>query len=147
MEFLINTSEQHELFGDFLPPAYGAEAARRWGRTPEWARSAERVLGYALTEWQEIRGEQEDVERRLVRLLTDGEPADGAAAMGVAEEHRRHVDRWFGPCPPEQHVRIAEFILADPSFHARYEGLARGAARYLRDAAVANAARRAGEWA
>lgn len=142
MEFLVNTGEQQELFGDFLPGRYGAEAARRWGHTPEWTEAAKRVLGYGLIEWQEIRAEQEDVETRLVRLLTDGEPADGARAMAVAEEHRRGIGRWFYPCPPAQHVRIAEFVLSDPSFRARYEGLARGAAQYLHDAAVANAAMR-----
>jgi len=145
MEFLLNTAEQHELFGDFLPPAYGAEARRRWGRTPEWAEAAERVSGYALTEWQEIRAEQEEVEARLVRLLTDGHPAGGSAAMDAAEAHRRHVDRWFHPCTPARHVQIAEFICADPSFHARYEGLARGTTGFLRDAAVANASRDARE--
>lgn len=145
MEFLINTSEQHELFGDFLPVSYGAEAQRRWGHTPEWAEASERMSGYALTEWQEIRAEQEEVEGRLVRLLTGGCPAGGVAAMDAAEAHRQHVDRWFHTCPPAGHVRLAEFICADPSFHARYEGLARGAAAYLRDAAVANASRDAGE--
>ena len=141
MEFLVNTSEQHDLFGDFLPPADGAEAERRWGRTPEWAAAEERTSGYALTEWQEIRAEQEEIEGRLVRLLTDGSPADGDAAMDAAEAHRRHVDRWFYPCRPAQHVRVAEFINADPSFATRYDGLARGTARYLLDAARANAAR------
>lgn len=145
MEFLVNTAEQHDLFGDFLPSAYGAEARRRWGRTPEWAVASERISGYALTEWQEIRTEQEEIEGRLVRLLTDGRPADGIAAMDAAEAHRRHIDRWFYPCPAARHVRVAEFLRADASFAARYDGLARGAARYLLDAAVANASRGAGE--
>lgn len=145
MEFLVNTAEQHELFGDFLPPKYGAEAERRWGRTPEWAETSGRMYAYALTEWQEIRAEQEEVERRLVRLLTDGRPADGAAAMDAAEAHRRHIDRWFFPCPAARHVRIAEFVYSDPGFRARYEGLARGTARYLLDAVIANASRDAGE--
>lgn len=145
MEFLVNTAEQHELFGDFLPPAYGAEAERRWGGTPEWAETSRRAYAYALTEWQEIRSEQEEIEGRLVRLLTDGAPADGTAAMDAAEAHRRHIDRWFWPCPAARHVRVAEFVRADASFAARYEGLARGAAQYLLDAAIANAARHAGE--
>jgi hypothetical protein len=141
MEFLINTAEQHDLFGEFLPPAYGAEAARRWAGTPEWAEAADRVLDYALTEWQEIRAEQEEIENRLILLLTDGRPADGPEAMDAAEAHRRHIDRWFHACPPERHLRIAGFVVADASFHARYEGLARGLARYVHDAVVANASR------
>lgn len=143
MEFLINVAEQHELFGEFLPPAYQAEAARRWGRTPEWAHAAQRVLDYALTEWQEIRAEQEEVERRLVLLLTDGRPAGGSAAMEAAEAHRAHIARWFHPCPPEHHVRVTEFARTDPAFRARHEGLARGLADYLHAAATANAARAA----
>lgn len=145
MEFLVNVAEQQELFGDFLPGSYGGEAWRRWGDTAEWGEAAGRVGEYALTEWQEIRAEQADLEGRLVRLLTDGCAADSRAAMDVAEEHRRHIDRWYYSCPPAQHVRVVEFVCADPSFHARYEGLARGAAAFLRDAAVANASRNAGE--
>lgn len=143
MEFLINESEQHELFGEFLPPAYQAEAARRWGHTPEWAHARERVLEYALTEWAEIRAEQEEVEGRLVLLLTDGRPADGAAAMDAAEAHRAHIARWFHPCPPGHHVRVTDLVRTDPAFRARHEGLARGLADYLHAAAVANAARAA----
>lgn len=141
MEFLINTAEQHDLFGEFLSPSYAAEAARRWSATPEWAEAAGRVLDYALTEWQEIRAEQEELEGRLILLLTDGHPAGGPEAMDAAEAHRRHIDRWFHPCPPGLHRKIAEFVLADASFHARYEGLARGAARYFHDAVAANADR------
>jgi hypothetical protein len=61
--------------------------------------------------------------------------------MDAADAHRAHIDRWFHACPPERHRRIAEFVVSDASFHARYEGLARGAARYFHDAVVANAAR------
>jgi hypothetical protein len=144
MTFLLSTSEQHELFGEFLSPNYGAEAEGRWAGTPEWAQSAERVLDYGLVEWQEIRDGQEDWERRLVHLVTGPEPATGAAAMSLAEEQREQIERWFHPCSAEQHRRIAEFVFGDASFRARHEGLARGAAAYLHQAVLANADRLAG---
>lgn len=143
MVFLISTAEQHELFGDFLPSSFWQEAARRWSGTPQWEDAAGRVIEYGLLEWQEIRAEQADWEQRLVRLLTAGEPAGGAAAMDLAEEQRRHVDRWYFTCTPEQHTRITRYLLDDASFRTRYESHAHGAARYLHDAAVANAARAA----
>jgi hypothetical protein len=141
MPFLISTVEQHDLFGDFLPASYAREAEQRWSATPEWHCATGRVADYGLIEWQEIQVEQADWERRLVYLLTERSPATGEAAMDLAEEHRRQIERWLHPCSPEHHVRIAEFIFGDASFRTRYDGLARGAARYVRDAIHANAVR------
>lgn len=141
MEFLISTAEQQELFGEFLPPSYGREAAHRWSGTPQWDEAARRVRDYGLLEWQEIAAEQEDWERRMVGLLTDGHPATGPTAMDLAEEQRRGIEHWFHTCTPEHHTRIAAFRLTDASFRARHEGIARGLARYLYDAVLANAAR------
>jgi hypothetical protein len=74
-----------------------------------------------------------------------GEPADGERAADLAEEHRRHIGRWFTPCPYDMHRRIADDFRADPRAFALVVPPSQqrpGLAAYLRDAVHANADRR-----
>lgn len=64
--------------------------------------------------------------------------------MDVAEAHRRHIDRWFYPCPHRMHRGLGDLYVGDPRFAANYERLAPGLATYVRDAIHANAARHSG---
>jgi hypothetical protein len=54
--------------------------------------------------------------------------------MDAAEEHRRHITRWFYECSSEMHVGLGEMYAADPRFKASYEAISPGLAKYLRDA-------------
>ena len=61
--------------------------------------------------------------------------------MDIAEAARLQIDRWFYPCPPAMHVKLAEMYEADPRFTANYEKMATGMAGYVAAAISANAAR------
>jgi MerR family transcriptional regulator, thiopeptide resistance regulator len=61
--------------------------------------------------------------------------------MGLAEEHRRHITRWFYDCGHDIHRGLGEMYVADPRFTATYENMAEGLASYLRDAIRANSTR------
>lgn len=117
------------------------EARTRWGHTPEYRESARRTGRYGPSEWAELQAEQEAVEAGLAEALRAGEPPEGERAMELAEEARRHIDRWFYPCPPEMHVALAAMYVADPRFRAHYEERETGLADYLAAAVRANAAR------
>jgi MerR family transcriptional regulator, thiopeptide resistance regulator len=70
-----------------------------------------------------------------------GAAPDSAAAMDVAERHRRLMSRWFYDCPPQAHRRLGEMYVTDGRFAANYEQVAPGLSAYIRDAIAANADR------
>lgn len=131
--------EETSMFKGFDHSRYEEEARDRWGNTEAYRESARRAARYTDSDWAEIRREAEANLRSFVALLETGEPADAAAARQLAEQHRRHISRWFYDCSPAFHRRLAEMYIADPRFEANYERQAPGLARYIHDAIVAQA--------
>jgi hypothetical protein len=68
-----------------------------------------------------MRAEQEDLEARLAAALRAGEPADGDAAVALAEEHRLGIDSWFYDCPHEMHRGLGQMYVDDERFAAHYD--------------------------
>jgi DNA-binding transcriptional MerR regulator len=120
---------------------FGAEVRERWGGTDAYAESARRTSTYREDDWVTIKAEGEAIEAEWASLLASGEPADAHAAMDVAEQHRRYIDRWFYPCSHEMHANLAEMYVADPRFAAHYDSRREGLAAYVRDAVLANGLR------
>ncbi|WDZ87067.1 MerR family transcriptional regulator [Micromonospora cathayae] len=139
MNIRLTPQERFEVFGDFDPDTYAEEAEQRWGGTEAYRESARRTSGYSKEDWARIRAEVEDWGRRLVALIESGAPADGPAAMELAEEHRAHISRWFYECSYEIHTGLADMYVADPRFTATYEQLRPGLTGYLNEAIHANA--------
>jgi DNA-binding transcriptional MerR regulator len=137
----LTPEERFELFGDGFSEEYEAEAEQRWGETEAWAQSRRRTSAYTKDDWVRIKTEGEDVERRFAVALRAGVAADSAQAMDLAEEHRRHIARWFYDCPPGMHAGLGRMYVEDERFTAHYERLAPGLAQYVSAAVQANAAR------
>ena len=130
-----------ETKGRFDPADYEAEARERWGHTDAYKESARRTKGYTKDDLARIKAEMEDIEARMAELMSGGVPAEGDAAMAVAEEARLHIDRWYYPCSLRMHAGLAEMYTADSRFRAHYEARAAGLAEYVATAIKANAAR------
>ena len=142
----LTQDEKRELFGDdWLGEEYEAEAEQRWGDTDAWAQSRRRTRSYDKADWQRIKDEGAEVERRFVALLTAGEPAGSVAAMDVAEQAREHLSRWFYDCPPEMHAGLGRMYVEDERFTAYYERQAAGLAEFVSTAVLANSRRQAGQ--
>lgn len=137
----LTPRERFEVFGDWLPQEYEAEAEQRWGGSDAYVQSQRRVSTYTKEDWLRIKAEGEDVEARLVAAAATGEPADGTVAMDLMEEYRQHISRWYYDCGYDIHRGLGDMYVADPRFRARYEGIAPGLAQYVRDASHANADR------
>lgn len=60
-------------------------------------------------------------------------------AKALAEEHRRHLCRWFFECTPEMHRDIAALYVSDPRYMETWDDVAPGFSQYVHDAVVANA--------
>ena len=80
-------------------------------------------------------------ETRRVRKDCGPVTEAGRAAMDLAEEHRRHIDRWFYPCSHGMHRNLAETYTADPRFEAYFEKRGKGLAMFVQDAIRTNEAR------
>ena len=138
----LTPEERLEVFGSTDPDEHAAEAESRWGGTDAYRESVRRTSGYTKADWDRIKADGQAAVDAFVAARTAGQPADSAEAMAAAELHRRQISDWFYDCSYEIHLGLAEMYVADPRFSATYEQLGEGMARYVRDAIVANAARR-----
>jgi DNA-binding transcriptional MerR regulator len=137
----LEPQELFEVFGDVDPTVHREEADRRWGDTGAWRESNRRTAAYTKDDWKRAIDELGHVQRGFADAMAAGRPADGPEAMDAAEEHRRHIERWYYPCGHRMHRGLGDVYVDDPRFTANYEELAAGLAPYVRDAIHANAAR------
>jgi DNA-binding transcriptional MerR regulator len=142
MGISLTPEERFEVFGENDPSQYDAEVEQRWGETDAYRESRRRTSSYTKDDWLRIKAEGADLERRFAEALRSGVAADSEQAMGLAEEHRQHISRWFYDCPPEMHAGLGRMYVEDERFTAHYEQIAPGLAQYVSTAVQANAARR-----
>lgn len=137
----LTPEERFEVFGDKDPEQYAEEAEQRWGGTEAYAESQRRASRYTKDDWKRLQAEVDAWSERYAVLVTAGAPPAGEAAMDLAEEHRRHISRWFYECPHEMHRCLGEMYVSDERFKAFYDSLHPGLAEHLKEAIAANAAR------
>jgi MerR family transcriptional regulator, thiopeptide resistance regulator len=137
----LTPEERFEVFGDKDPEQYADEAEQRWGGTAAYAGSQRRAARYTKDDWKRLQAESDDWSARYSALMADGEPPAGEHAMDLAEEHRRHIGRWFYTCPYEMHRCLGGMYVSDERFKAFYDSVRPGLAEHLRDAITANADR------
>ncbi|MER6629878.1 MerR family transcriptional regulator [Streptomyces sp. NPDC000987] len=137
----LTPEERFEVFGDKDPEQYAEEAEARWGGTAQYAESQRRAARYTKQDWKRLQAEVDDWSERYTALMASGEPATGEAAMDLAEEHRRHISRWFYECPYDMHRCLGDMYVADERFKAFYDAMRPGLAEHLREAITANADR------
>ena len=142
MGIKLTREEQFEVFGDnWLGEEYATEAEERWGESEAWKQSQARTAEYSKEQWLQIKAEGAAVEQGLAAAMRAGEPADGAVAMDLAEQHRQQIHRWFYDCDHQFHRNLGQMYTDDPRFAKHYDDIAPGLAQYARDAIVANAER------
>jgi DNA-binding transcriptional MerR regulator len=141
MGIRLDPQELFEVFGDVDPTAHQEEAEGRWGDSGAWRESQRRTAAYTKDDWKRVTEELRHGQQGFADAMAAGRPADGPEAMDAAEEHRRHIERWYYPCGYRMHRGLGAMYADDPRFAANYEKLAAGLAPYVRDAIHANAAR------
>ncbi len=139
----LTPEEKFEVFGDFDPDQYAEEAEQRWGDTEQYKESVRRSASYTKEDWQRIMDEGNGIHGRLAALMDSGAAADSEEATDLAEEHRGWLNRNHYTCAYEMHTCLGEMYVADERFTAFYDAVRPGLAVFLRDAILANAARRA----
>ncbi|MBL7488932.1 MerR family transcriptional regulator [Frankia sp. AgB1.9] len=140
MGMRLTPDEQLEVFGtDQVGGAWADEAELRWGETDAYRQSQRRTAAYTKADWARMKVESDEGLRAFRDALRAGLPADGPAAMALAEQHRRFITDWFYDCDHTMHRSLGELYLADERFTRLYEDMAQGLAQYVRDAIAANA--------
>ncbi|MFF8726687.1 MerR family transcriptional regulator [Streptomyces sp. NPDC015171] len=144
----LTPEERFEVFGEIsFDLSYATEAQLKWQDSAVYRASMARARAHTKEDWRQLMKEAAAWRTELLDAVDADAPADGERAMDLAEEHRRHLVRWFTPCPPDTHRRILEDLTADPRAFALLVPPSQqrpGLAAYLCEAVRANAARRAG---
>lgn len=125
----------------FDPSRHEDEARDRWGDTDAYRISMDRTRGYSADDWRALKAEQAAILDDAARALAAGTPPDADAAVAIAERHRQSIDRWFHPCSPDHHARLADLYEADPRFAANIDRHRPGLTPYLAAAIRANSRR------
>ncbi|MFH8381278.1 MerR family transcriptional regulator [Kitasatospora sp. NPDC018058] len=141
----LSPEERFEVFGDVVfDLSYAADAHLKWGEREGHQESMARAAAHTKEDWRQLMAEAAVWRRRLLAAFDEGRAADHPEVLDLAEEHRQHITRWFTPCPPEMHCRIADDYEADARAFALVVPPAEqrpGLAGYLRSAICANAER------
>jgi DNA-binding transcriptional MerR regulator len=137
----MTPEERLEVFGDFEPEKYEAEAEQRWGGTDAYKESIRRTRSYRKADWETIKAESGAIYAELSRLAAAGVSPSSVEAMDVAERHRDHITRWFYPCSVEIHRGLGQMYVDDPRFTANLDKFGAGVAAFACDAFRANAER------
>jgi len=130
-----------QLFDGFDPAAHEAEAAERWGETSQFKEAGRRTRRYTPEDWTRIKAENDAVMDELAAAFARGVAPADPEAMDLAERHRRHIDRWYYPCPHATHAGLAGLYVGDDRFRTAIEERGEGLAAFLADAIRANTAR------
>ncbi|MEE1788302.1 MerR family transcriptional regulator [Streptomyces sp. SP17BM10] len=140
----LTPEERFEVFGDVVfDLSYATEAHLKWGDGDGHQEALARAATHSKEDWRQLMAEAAVWRAKLLAAFDAGLAPDGEQVLRLAEEHRQHIARWFTPCPPEMHARIADdyetdaraFALVVPPGEQRP-----GLAAYLRAAIRANAA-------
>jgi DNA-binding transcriptional MerR regulator len=140
----LTREEIGEVFGSFDPAVHEEEARERWGSTDAFQESQRRVATYDKAKWNEIKAEAGGITHRFAEGFSRGLAADSEEMMNAAEDHRRHINRWFYECGYAIHQGLGDMYVADPRFAKNYDDLAPGLSAHIRDAIRANARRAEG---
>jgi MerR family transcriptional regulator, thiopeptide resistance regulator len=129
------------LFDGFDPARHEREAEERWGSTESYRESARRTRSYTKADWERHKAESSAIMSDAAALFRAGADAEGREAMEVAERHRLLVHRWFYPCDPAMHAKLADMYEADARFAENIDRHAAGLTPWW-SAAIRAAARR-----
>lgn len=136
----ITPEERLEVFGSTRLEDNARRVIERWGSSARFRQQQERTAKYRREDWLALQAEQADIHRRLADAMIAGTPPDSPAVTGLAEEHRRHLHRWFHDCDHATHLELARAYRANERVGRNYDEMVPGLSQYIHDAIVANSA-------
>ncbi|MEZ4364117.1 MAG: MerR family transcriptional regulator [Kofleriaceae bacterium] len=137
----LTQDEIRTLFDGFDPAQHEDEVKTRWGDTDAYQESARRTKRYTKEDWERYKAESHAIMTDAGQLFRAGVASEAAAAMEVAERHRRSIDRWFYPCAAAMHTGLADLYEADHRFAENLDKYGEGLTSWWAAAIRANARR------
>lgn len=121
---LINENEQK--YGDEIRKKYGNDAVNA---------SNIKVKGMSEQQWQKTQALSAEINETLKLALEEGNPAN-ETAQKLCDLHRQWLCMFWkdGTYTKEAHRGLGEMYIEDERFRKYYDGIAVGAASFLRDA-------------
>ena len=116
----IDMDAMKKYLGENMP-AYQAEAEQRWGDTPEWAQSQEKLAQMGEGDFQRLQEEQDALAADLVNARDAGVAPGSEEAEALVERHRASIAQWYDVTPARQLI-LARMYVGDPRFHEAYHG-------------------------
>jgi DNA-binding transcriptional MerR regulator len=135
------TMDMKKIFEGFDHEQHADEAKQRWGHTEAYKSSEQRWRSYTKAELQKCREEQAAIYAEARAALEAGLAPEDERAMDVAERHRLSFDRWFYPCSPKMHAKLADMWETDTRYANNIDEFGAGLTAFLAAAVRANAAR------
>jgi DNA-binding transcriptional MerR regulator len=133
--------QDEALFRGFDPKPYEAEAKGRWGQTPAWSQSRQRMANYGEEDLRRFQQQQEENYQAMAEAMEQGCAANSARAMELAEAHRVLIHQWFYDCDHQTHQHLAQMYEADARFMANIDKYGQGLTLWLAQAIRNNATR------
>ncbi|MGW0433123.1 MerR family transcriptional regulator [Micromonospora sp. NPDC003197] len=134
----LTPEQQSEIFGTDWRPEWAQEAEERWGNSPQWAQSQQRMAAMSREEREQARAAGETLNADLGAAKRAGVQAGSAEANALAERHRAMISQSYD-CTHSMQVCLTRMYVEDPRFTAFYEKIEPGLAVWLREVIGANA--------
>ncbi len=119
---LVNENERR--YGKEIREKYGDEAVER---------SNAKVSGMTKEQYAEVEKLSKELNDMLRAATELGDPAS-ELAQEVCEKHKKWLCYYWGEYSKEAHLGLAQMYVDDPRFTEYYDKIAKGAAKFLRDA-------------
>jgi DNA-binding transcriptional MerR regulator len=129
----MDEKEMFEVFGDFDPKQYEAEAEQRWGDTDAYKESTRRTKSWTKEDWKRVTAEQQGSVDAFAEVFRAGLAVDDPRVQEVVERHRKAIENFY-PCSREMHANLGRMYVADPRFKKNYDERAEGLAQFVCDA-------------
>jgi MerR family transcriptional regulator, thiopeptide resistance regulator len=134
----LTPEERLEVFGSTRLEDNADRVVERWGGTDAFRQSRDRTARYTREDWLALQAEQADIHQRIANAMSAGTPATAPEVMDLAEEHRRHLHRWFHDCDHDTHRELARAYRNNERVGRNYDEMVPGLSRYMHDAIMAN---------
>ncbi len=128
---------EHELYDNLSKEEVDKltkEAEQRWGNTPEYRESAEKMNKMSKAEWAKIKEEGDAILKEGTGLM--GNDVKSKEVQDFVDRHYRHLANFYTP-NLELYRGLAEMYVADERFTAYFEKYSPGFAQFMHDAMIA----------
>ena len=109
-----------QYFGEQMP-AYQEEARERWGDTPEYQQSQEKLASMGDGDFQEVKANHDRFAADLVAARDGGVTPDSEEAQELVERHRATINQWYEVTTSRQLI-LARMYVDDERFAEAYQG-------------------------